>query len=52
MATFLAIVVTFLLTLVFTFFGTICYILWTLHESRNMRDYWRGLIEDYSDYDE
>lgn len=52
MTTFLAILVTFLLTLIVTFIGTLYLIIWQLDVSKGFRDYWRGLIRDYSDYDE
>jgi hypothetical protein len=53
MTTFLAIIVTFLLTLIMTFIGTIFLIIWELDMSRSFRDYWRGVIREYSsDYDE
>jgi hypothetical protein len=52
MATFLAIIITFLLTLIGTFIGTLFLIMWELDMSRTFRDYWRGVIKEYSDYDE
>lgn len=52
MTTFLATIVTFLLTLIMTFLGTLFLIIWQLDVSRKFRDYWRELIKEYSDYDE
>ena len=52
MTTFLAITVTFLFTLIVTFIGTLYMIISSINRDRRARDYWRGLIEDYSDYDE
>ena len=52
MTTFLAIIITFLLTLILTFIGTLFLIMWELNMSRIFRDYWRGVIKEYSsDYD-
>lgn len=52
MTTILAIIVTILLTSIIVFVGTIFLMVYDLRGDRNFRNYWRGLIREYSDYDE
>ena len=52
MTTFLAIMLTLVISLVIGFCGTILYIVWLLSEVAEFRNFFREIIDKYSEDDE
>ena len=52
MTMFLAIMLTFVITLVVGFIGTTFFIVWLMSENKDYRDFWRKTIKDFSDEEE
>lgn len=52
MTTFLAIMLTFVITLVISFFGTTWFHIWLIARYENYRNYWQKVIYDFSDEDD